>query len=986
MCVQKFIPGILIIVLWPTGLFSQFNDKVMWKSPEWKVIHTKHFDIHYPEENQFLGNKCAEIAEQANIFISEKLAHNLSEVIPVYIYPSHSYFQMNNIVPDSIDEGIAGLTESGNKRILVPYNGSYDELRHTLTHEIVHAFQYDIILNSTAGEYVGIPSQPSTPLWLIEGMAEYYSIGWDSRSDLIIRDAVLSDTMPSLQDLSDYRVLNPMLFYKGGQIALQYIAITFGEKKIAEILRDSRDQKNINDALKTNLGISMVDLNNNWLLWLKRTYYTDVEKKSGSESGEPATFHLKDKSLVNLYPAISPDGKKIAYITVRNFNPVIVMRNTGDFPPKTNYDIRNEIKTEETIVVQGGMSETFYQLHLIDNNISFTSDSNFLFFAARSHGKDILYLLDYRRKAVVNSWQPDLDMIQYPSLSPDNNFAVFSGSRSGKTDLYILNLKTRQLEQLTNDYFSEKDPVFSADGKNIYYSTNENINGNIESNDYDIHEWITTEKKSRKLFHLNGIQEKPQIVAHNRNSSLLFVSDHEGGINAYFYIPAAENGEEKIRRVTNSFQGILSVKPDNQGEKFIMSMYRYQGYDVALADKSSIFKNNEVQNIEKIPDKYNYKNNYLLPFFPDAALSLKNIKPENYVPRFTLDGFYFGVAYSNYSGLGGFAIFSISEYMGDHRIRGIVDYLGQENNLNFQLDYTLLKYRLNWHAGLFRASSYYSILNLTDLTSLNNLIYDPNQFSQSMYRFGGYVKAVYPWTNFLKNDIGLEIFRYEEIFRNYYDQKRINISTNVYAISTSMTFNNALYSYFGPVKGTHLQISDRQTLNITGNDYVYNSLVFDARQYFNFFERYVFAMRFVAGAVSGPQKDIFPWQIGGPFTIRGYDFLSLLGVYTFMFNLELRFPLIDYFIMGFPVQWALRGFTAVIFLDAGSAFNDFQVWKGYDEQKKILKDLRLSFGLGLRFVLIPGILLHFDWATPVDFKNVIPLSQWKFNFSLGYEY
>ncbi|MDH4263919.1 MAG: DPP IV N-terminal domain-containing protein, partial [Spirochaetia bacterium] len=898
---------------------------------------------------------------------------------------SHNYFQMTNVVPDFIDEGIGGLTESNKKRILVPYSGSYDELRHTLTHEIVHAFQYDILSGNDVGEYVGIQSQFSTPLWLVEGMAEYYSIGWDSRSDMIMRDAVLSDTLPSIMNLNNYQVINPMMFYKGGQSVLQYIALTYGEKKIPELLRDSRDQKNINDAVKTNFGVTLEEFNRGWFLWLKRLYFKDVEKRSISESGRFGTSHLDDKSIINLYPSISPDGKNIAYVTIRNFNPVIVIRNIENDILSRNYEIRENKKNREKIVVRAGDSEQFYQLHLMDNNISFTSDSKNIFFSARSYGKDVLYLFDFERKKVIQSWKMDFDMIQFPSLSSDDHFAVFAGTRKSKTDLYILDLKTQKIEQLTDDYFSEKDPVFSKDGKMIYYSANDSDDANIENQNYNIFEMEINSKKIKQIVSLNGKQEKPQIFNNDKTPSILFISDHEGSINVY----SCTLSTGKIDKITNSFHGILSMKSDENEDKYVMAVYREQGYDIALFNKKD-FEQEVLKNKQSSGTKYDDLNeglssgiNFFLPLFPNSSYFLTDIKSKAYVPRFSLDVVYFGLAYSNYSGFGGFAFFSMSEYMGDHRIQGMVDFITQSGGFNFYTDYSLLKYRLNWHAGLFRTSSYYNILNLMDLASLNNLIYDPNQFTQSLYKFGGYVKAVYPWTNFLKNDLGIEISRYEEKFYEYFSYNRPDIATNIFAVSSSLVFNNTLYSYYGPLKGTYLGITDRQTLNITGKDYVYNSIVLDFRQYFNFFERYVFAIRLMGGAVSGSQKEYFPYRIGGPFTMRGYDFLSLQGIYTALLNLEFRFPMIDYIVMGFPVQWAIRGFTAVAFLDAGSAFNDFTRWKLYDEQNKSLSDLKLSSGFGIRVLLVPGILLRFDWAVPWDLKNNYPL---KFNFSLGYEY
>lgn len=967
----------LICLIFPSFIYSQFHEKVVWQTFHWKVIHSTHFDLHYPEHYDFLGKKAVEIAEAGNLLISKKLAHNLSEVIPIYIYPSHAHFQMSNIIPGGIDEGIGGLTESVRKRIIVPYAGSYAELRHTLSHEIVHAFQYDIILSSGAGDYVGIQSQPSTPLWLIEGMAEYYSIGWDSQADMMIRDAVLTDTMPSIMDMNDMRVISPVMLYKGGQILLQYLALTYGEKKIAELLRDSRDQRNIEDAIKTNFGVTMLELNKNWMVWLKRLYYPEVEKKSLGETARKKTSHLFDKSMINLYPAISPDGKTMAYITVRHYSPVIVVREIDKTKDSNKYAIRRNDSHPEKIVVTAGQSEKFFQLHLIDNNISFTPDSKNIFFSARSRGKDVLYLFDYKRKKILKSWAPDADMIQYPSLSHNAQKAVFAASVKGKTDLYVLDLKSGKTDQLTSDYYSEKDPVFSPDDKTVYYSSNIPADEktakteNIENTDYDLFSINLDTLQRKRLLQLPGVQQKPQVLA---DGKILFISDHSGGINAFCWSP--DSG--KVEALTDSFEGVLSIKPDQKGDSFLLSIYQEQGFDIAYLKKDHFLKGE--------PKAVSNKDIFIKPLFPSQSYFLDHLKTGSYRPKFALDTIFFGLEYSTYYSFGGFAFFSISEYMGDHQFTGMVNFIQGVENMNFNLDYFLLKYRTKLNAGIFKASGYFSLFNLLDLTSLNNLIYDQNRFTESLQRYGGYIRAEYPWTSYFSSTLGVEIFRYEEKFWNFVKPYRLNINTNVFSFSAGLGFNNALYSYTGPIKGSYLKIYDKQSMNITGSDYVYNMLAADFRHYFNFFERYVFAIRAVAGAVLGPQKNYFPWNIGGPFTIRGYDFLSLQGVYTFMLNMELRFPLVDYIIFGFPVQWIIRGFTAVAFFDIGSAFNDFTTWRAYDPATGRLDDLKFSFGLGLRVILIPGILLRFDWATPWDLKTSLPMDQWKFYFSLGYEY
>ena len=48
---------------------------------------------------------------------------------------------------------------------------------HVLTHEMVHAFQYDIFARGKAGNGLQTLAQYLPPLWFAEGMAEYLSLG-----------------------------------------------------------------------------------------------------------------------------------------------------------------------------------------------------------------------------------------------------------------------------------------------------------------------------------------------------------------------------------------------------------------------------------------------------------------------------------------------------------------------------------------------------------------------------------------------------------------------------------------------------------------------------------------------------------------------------------------------------------------------------------------------------------------------------------------
>ena len=86
----------------------------------------------------------------------------------------------------------AASPKSLKRRIILPFAGGLAETDHVLGHELVHAFQYDIGgADRPAGPSAPARRLQALPLWFIEGMAEYLSLGpVDANTAMWVRDAV----------------------------------------------------------------------------------------------------------------------------------------------------------------------------------------------------------------------------------------------------------------------------------------------------------------------------------------------------------------------------------------------------------------------------------------------------------------------------------------------------------------------------------------------------------------------------------------------------------------------------------------------------------------------------------------------------------------------------------------------------------------------------------------------------------------------------
>ena len=947
----------LLSFLIPRNTTVPLNTKVNWQSFDWRVIKTDSFNIHYPKGYENLGKIAALYAEEANILISDQLQHTLLQVIPVFIYPSHIYFQHTNIVPFPLSEGIGGFTDVLKRRVVLPFLGSYDEFRHVLTHELVHAFQYDILYGTK------IPfSLFGPPLWLIEGMAEYLSTGWEETGELFARDAIYTDTLPSIEELTSQRVRSGYAIYKGGQSVMFFIDQVYGMHKISELMHDIRDYSNLNDAIESTFHITLKEFDQKWRIWLKRQYANIIHKKLLEEELLLITQHEEDGSYLNLKPSISPDGQHVAYLSIRNFLPAIILKETNAYKKKIPLKNQNserilkKSKREETILVQGGDNNAFHQLHLRDNRISFSPDSKKILFATKSQGKDFLCFFDIAKKEVIKKWAPALDVIKTPQLSPDGTKVVMVGVVSGQPDIYYFDLKTETLLQLTFNLFSEKDPTLNMDNTRLLFSSNHNSHNNFEESNYHIFEITLNDKKTMKqITFAKGKQRSPQYYYKNKNHRIFYTSTQNGTSNLFL----KDIGDTSTYQITDLISGVFNPTIDQKAKKFLFGAFSKQGYDIAITEAPQ--SPDEV----KLPEKS--KLLFKQHKYPIYSQGLSRFTNEPYKAYLEPDYFFVTLFYDNLNGVAGAIYGSATDYLGNHNVSAYFDYLTVSSGFNLYVNYGYLKERADFYLGVYRELSHLSPYRLfSNIDNFNLLLKNIYRLTQNYTSYGFHFTTIYPLTSFWFSEFRLQYSRHDETF----ERLRSSIFTNLNQLLGGIVYNNVLYSIFGPIQGQLFQYQVEQSINLSGNDFVFNRQIIEYRGYYNFFTRYVIAFKAFVSTTLGPQAEFFPDFIGGFATLRGYPILSFHGTNTFLASLEFRFPVLDALLLGFPVQWVFPGFSGVFFADFGTTFYDINAFRGFNSTEGTLQDLKLTIGFGIRILIVPGVYIKFDWGAPWNLKEI----------------
>src|SRR5262245_9859871 len=292
---------VLLATLAPAAAHAQYfgQNKVQYKRYQWRSISSDHFEVTFYDGLDSLAMRVLDLAEKTNLVLSKRMGHRLGRKVPIILYGSHNDFAQTNVTPELIDAGTGGFTEVLRNRVVLPFTGSYEDLRHVVVHELTHAFMFDMLYQGSAAALLARQSFYSIPLWFAEGMAEYMSLGMEPGAEQFLRDGTVEGYLPPLEYAGGFIV------YKQGQSAISYLCTRFGEERLRDILRRSRQMRSFERAFQKSTGYTVAKFDEQWRTWLRKQYWPTVATKQAPEEfARRLTDHRQDESNLNTAPTV----------------------------------------------------------------------------------------------------------------------------------------------------------------------------------------------------------------------------------------------------------------------------------------------------------------------------------------------------------------------------------------------------------------------------------------------------------------------------------------------------------------------------------------------------------------------------------------------------------------------------------------------------------------------------------------------------------
>jgi Tol biopolymer transport system component len=902
----------LMLVIFSANTFAQFGkNKVQYKQFNYSFIQSEHFDVYFTEGGERLATFAAVVAESALVSIQKSFRFNINSRISFIIYNSHNDFQQTNVISEYMEEGIGGVTELFKNRIVVPFEGSYAQFRHVIHHELVHAVFNDMFYGGSLQSVISNNITLSFPLWFVEGLAEYESLGWDSNTDMFMRDVTINENLPPIKFLHGY------FAYRGGQAVLWFIAKKYGKEKIGEILNKIRTAGNFENGFKTALGFSIEELSEKWMKEQKVNYWPDIAKREGPpDFAKKLTDHLKDGGFYNTSPAISPQGDRIAFISNREdfFDVFLMSAADGKIIQK---------------IVRGNTTSDFEDLNVLTPGLTWSPDGKKIAVASKAGKYDAIFVIDVESED-MERLDVQLDGIFSVDWSPDGKHIAFVGLHNHQSDIYTYNLVSKQVVNLTNDIFSDSEPTFSADGSAVYFSSDRGMNTAIDTREYFLdminHDFrqediYRIDINSNEIFRITDlpISDEQFVVPTRNGEGLLFVSNINGINNIYYkdisnvkfdkdYSVMIKSAED-IKPLTNSLNGIYQISLSSDGKKLAFaSMYksafnifmmtnpieRNLGMSVLEVTKYITEKMREPadtlitqeiasrpnvilqygesveistgnmidtsatfgQNIRGDFSNYIFNDKFVTQekinrdsifFMVDRRDSEGNFIVNKYKVNFSPDIVYANAGYNTFYGLLGTTVLAFSDLMGDHQIIGITSMQIDLKNSDYGLAYYYLPDRIDHGIQGFHTARF--------LWQISR-----GQYYWYRYRNYGFLYSMtYPIDKFYRIDGGLSWINVKRDNLELINEESEKLSLLI--PSMSFVHDNSLWGYTSPVRGTRYNFTFFGVPGFSKDALSFGTLTGDYRTYFKFLGDYSLTIRLSGGYSFGknPQK----FMLGG---------------------------------------------------------------------------------------------------------------------------
>jgi Tol biopolymer transport system component len=1004
--VARVVVALSLLVLLPTVAEAQYfgRNKVQWEEFDFKVLQTEHFDIYYYDQEADVVHDVGRMSERWYARLSRVFNHSFRRK-PIVLYANAADFHQTTTTGGLIGEGTGGFTDSFMNRVVLPLTGDYAQNDHVLGHEMVHVFQYDIA--ATSNQNRRRFALEAMPLWLVEGMAEYFSKGRvDPLTSMWIRDATIHDRMPDLRKLTRDSRYFP---YRYGQALMAYIGARFGDEAVVRYFMAS-GVVGPEDGVERALGISHKQLFADWAESSRELYNPVVQGRTEALAGpiigrKPVKGEKRRRGMteLNVGPALSPDGRFIAFLSARELFSIDLF--LGD--AKTGKVIRRLVSSDR--------DPHFESLRFIESAGAWSPDSRHLAFITFSKGDNFLSIVDVETREMQHIRVAGLEAINNVAWSPDGKTIALAGQTTGVSDLFLFDVASQQVRRLTSDKFADLQPSWSPDGRTLVFVTDRGRDTVLEHLRFMDPRLATIDVQTGQITEIEAFSKtrhiNPQWSPDGR--AIYFIANPEG-IPDVYRISYPEGRLSQVTSVTTGIAGITDMSPaltvSSRSGDIAFSLFEDDNYNIytlpANTPGVAVATNTP-------PREGAAPRAALLPPLRGTGSEITGylMRPEEGLPPASaefrersysadlklayLGPPTLGVGVNEFGyGAGGSVTAFFSDILGQHNIGftfqggggGGTGSSSLAHQLGGELVYINQKKRFNWGADLVhipyvsqRVGYGRGDVEVDGEIIRNADLYIQRRDIQTVTDLSGLGQYPFSTTRRIEGAVGVQRYAFEReqelwvIVGNRVIDRQItqlpgSFTVNLTKASAAFVGDSSVYGFISPINGTRY----RYEIETLQGDFNFQTALADWRKYF-FARPVTFAVRGLHYGRYGDganDQRLSPLYLGNGSIMRGYDpysidpvecntappaddcpvFDRLIGSRIAAASVEVRAPLLGTREFGL-INASFLPTEIFGFADAGAAWSQGDDLELKFETDSVERIPVFSAGLGLRILL-----------------------------------
>ncbi|CAN5886016.1 hypothetical protein BH24BAC1_BH24BAC1_02600 [soil metagenome] len=596
---SSILPFLLLGLLAANPLQAQTSqevfgkNRIQYKDFKWQFFSTQNFNVYFYEGGQEMARNTSEFAERELKRITSLIGYYPYSKITLILYNSIGDLRQSNIGLNQDPYHSGGDNLFLKNKVEIAFGGTQTEFKRDISYSLTELLLNDMMYGGSLREVLQSTYMMRLPEWFISGAAAYIAEGWSIEMDNYMRDMVLQ--------LGDKRT-DPIFINdseKAGQSIWSYITERYGYTAIQNILNLTRITRDVQVGVASSINVPYKRFMREWY-----GYYQQINGQYRSDGPSPSQALAEQKlerknrrNYIYSQPVLSPDGSKLAY--VRN--------DRGAY----KILLREVASGRERVVGKGGYKSLEQEIDTDMPLLEWRTES-MLGIVELVKGRPIL-----RHHSLNGGKTSTLDFGQYSQVtginySDDGQVLVISAIKNGQSDLFLYRSNSRQADQLTNDLFDDKDPVFLSGSKSIAFSSNRVIDtlgtdqGSFARavNNYDIFVYNpeATGYKFSQITTSISNEVHPRPTA---DGNLVYVGE-ESGIRALYRYDFATGEARPVTAFLHNIKsfdfhlatGNLAYVAADQSREFV---YLHRSYQ--LPQNLSLAKTHRQQTLENLSAK-----------------------------------------------------------------------------------------------------------------------------------------------------------------------------------------------------------------------------------------------------------------------------------------------------------------------------------------------------------------------------------------------